>query len=76
LNAGCRVTSIQKFLGHKKLNTTIIYARVYAQTVTNDYYTAMNQVEKMLELIDELKIIHGYIDITVQSTLGIRKSAS
>ena len=27
LNAGCRITSIQSFLGHKKLNTTMIYAR-------------------------------------------------
>jgi integrase/recombinase XerD len=24
LNAGCRITSIQAFLGHKKLNTTLI----------------------------------------------------
>jgi len=28
LNAGCRVTSIQKFLGHKRLNSTMIYARL------------------------------------------------
>ena len=27
LNAGCPVTSIQKLLGHKKLNTTMIYPR-------------------------------------------------
>ncbi len=25
LNAGCRITSIQKFLGHKKLSTAMIY---------------------------------------------------
>ena len=54
LNAGCRVTSIQKFLGHKKSNTTMIYARVYDQTVADDYYTAMDQVEKRLELDSNL----------------------
>jgi len=51
LNAGCRVTSIQKFLGHKELNTTMIYARVHDQTVTDDYYAAMDQVEKRLNLL-------------------------
>jgi site-specific recombinase XerD len=51
LNAGCRVTSIQKFLGHKELSTTMIYARVHDQTVADDYYAAMSQVEKRLELL-------------------------
>ena len=51
LNAGCRITSIQKFLGHKRLNTTLTYARAHDQTVADDYYTAMSSVEKRLELI-------------------------
>ena len=51
LNAGCRITSIRKFLGHKKLSTTIIYARLYDQTIADDYYAAMGQVEKRLELL-------------------------
>ena len=50
LNAGCRVTSIQKFLGHKRLNSTMIYARVHDQTVADDYYAAMKRVEQRLEL--------------------------
>ena len=29
LNSGCKVTSIQMLLGHKRLNTTMIYARVH-----------------------------------------------
>lgn len=29
LNAGCRVTSIQRFLGHKKLSSTMIYAKAH-----------------------------------------------
>lgn len=50
LNAGCRVTSIQAFLGHKKLNTTLIYARAYDQTVAEDYFAAMSRVEQRMEI--------------------------
>jgi hypothetical protein len=50
LNAGCRVTSIQKLLGHRRLNSTMVYARVHDRTVAEDYYTAMAQVEQNLEL--------------------------
>ena len=51
LNAGCRINSIQKFLGHKELSTTMVYARVHDQTVADDYYTAMQQIEKRLDLL-------------------------
>ncbi len=50
LNAGCRVTSIQKFLGHKRLNSTMIYARVHDRTVAEDYYSAMARVEQRLDI--------------------------
>jgi len=53
LNAGCPVTSIQKLLGHKKLNTTMVYARAYDQTVEVDYYAAMERVEQRLALVEE-----------------------
>jgi len=49
LNAGCRVTSIQRLLGHKRLNSTMIYARVHDRTVAEDYYAAMAQIEKCLD---------------------------
>jgi integrase len=55
LNAGCRITSIQKFLGHKRLNTTLTYARAHDQTVCADYFTAMGSVEKRLELLGEVE---------------------
>ena len=45
LNAGCPITSIQAILGHKKLETTLIYARVHDQTVENDFFRAMNHLE-------------------------------
>lgn len=52
LNAGCRVTSIQRFLGHRDLASTLIYARVHDQTVADDYFTAMQRVEERLQIGD------------------------
>ncbi len=49
VNAGCRITSIQKFLGHTRLNSTLTYARVHDETVAKDYYTAMQWVEKRMK---------------------------
>jgi len=53
LNAGCRVTSIQRFLGHKELSSTMIYARAHDQTVAEDYFAAMEKVEKGLKINEE-----------------------
>jgi integrase/recombinase XerD len=50
LNAGCRVTSIQRLLGHKRLNSTMIYARVHDRTVAADYYAAMAEIEARLQI--------------------------
>jgi hypothetical protein len=50
LNAVCRVTTIQKLLGHQRLNSTMIYARVHDRTVAKDYYAAMADIEKQLDL--------------------------
>jgi len=51
LNAGCRITSIQRFLGHKELSSTMIYARAHDQTVAEDYFAAMERVEQRLEIV-------------------------
>jgi hypothetical protein len=48
-DAGMPVTSIQKLLGHKRLNTTMIYARAHDHTVAEDYYIAMAKIEKCLD---------------------------
>ena len=45
LNVGCRVTSIQKLLGHTNLNTTMTYARAFDQTVMVDYFSAIDAIE-------------------------------
>jgi site-specific recombinase XerD len=45
LNVGCKVTSIQKLLGHTNLNTTMTHARAFDQTVMLDYFRAIDTVE-------------------------------
>lgn len=46
LNAGCQITSISALMGHKRLQTTMTYARVHNHTVAGDYYKAMAVIEK------------------------------
>jgi hypothetical protein len=46
-------THVQKFLGHKRLATTLTYTRAHDQTVAEDYYTDTNRIEKRLELVEQ-----------------------
>jgi hypothetical protein len=50
LSTDSRVTTTQKLLGHQRLNSTMIYARVHDRTVAEDYYAAMEQVEKRMDM--------------------------
>jgi len=52
LNAGAPVTSVKTLLGHKHIDTTLGYARLYDGTLAADYYRAMNEVERQLELVE------------------------
>jgi site-specific recombinase XerD len=45
INQGMPITSLQKFLGHQDINKTLIYARVYDETVRAQFAAAMAQVE-------------------------------
>jgi hypothetical protein len=52
LNAGMDVVSLQRLLGHEKLDTTMIYAHVHDTTMTRDFeqaikHLAMSQREMM-----------------------------
>lgn len=42
--------TVQSILGHKHIDTTLGYARLYDGTVAADYYQAMNTVERQLLL--------------------------
>jgi integrase len=45
VNQGMPITSLQKFLGHQDLDTTLIYARVFDETVRQQFAAAMAQIE-------------------------------
>jgi site-specific recombinase XerD len=46
LNAGASVLTVQALLGHKHVDTTLRYARVYDSTVAADYGRAMGRIEE------------------------------
>ena len=52
LNAGAPILTVQNILGHKHIDTTLGYARLYDGTVAADYYRAMAEVERRLQLVE------------------------
>ncbi|NOH04085.1 MAG: site-specific integrase [Chloroflexi bacterium] len=71
LNAGCRVTSIQRFLGHKELSSTMVCAKAHDQSVAEDYFAAMERVEQRLEIVP--KVEEDMEDVKVRVTQIIEK---
>jgi hypothetical protein len=53
LNSGAPVLAVQTILGHKQVDITLGYARLYDGTVAADYYSAMNHVERQLALPED-----------------------
>ena len=45
VNQGMPIVSLQKFLGHQNINNTLIYARVYDETVRQQFAAAMVHIE-------------------------------
>ena len=71
LNAGCKVTTIQALLGHRRLNSTMIYAKAHDETVATDYFTAMATIEaKLLNILPNAKTEETSTEI---NTLDINK---
>lgn len=54
LNAGIPITSLQHLLGHERLDTTLVYARVHNDTVRRDYERAYACLTPALSLAEEL----------------------
>jgi integrase/recombinase XerD len=53
LNSGAPVLTVQVILGHKWVDTTLGYARLYDGTVAADYYGAMAGIEQRLALPED-----------------------
>jgi site-specific recombinase XerD len=53
LNSGAPVLTVQAILGHKWVDTTLGYARLYDGTVAADYYAAMALIERRLVLPED-----------------------
>ena len=45
--------TVQTILGHKWVDTTLVYARLYDGTVAADYYNAMAEIERRLDLPED-----------------------
>ncbi len=45
INQDMPLVSLQKFLGHQDINTTLIYARVHDETVRQQFMAAMTHIE-------------------------------
>lgn len=45
VNQGMPIISLQKFLGHQDINKTLIYARVYDETVRQQFAAAMAHID-------------------------------
>jgi len=45
LNAGAPLLTVKEVLGHERLETTLVYTRLYEPTVASHYYLAMAQIE-------------------------------
>jgi len=56
------VPSIQRFLGHKRLNTTMVYAKIHDHKVAEDFYVGMKQIEKRMSLAEMGDVVKVPID--------------
>jgi site-specific recombinase XerD len=45
INQGMSITALQKFLGHRNLNTTQLYARIHDETLRQQFLSAMTRLE-------------------------------
>jgi hypothetical protein len=60
---------IQKLLGHKELSSTTVYAWMHDQTVADYHYTAMERVEKRMELLGAPEEVSAPIEASERQQL-------
>ncbi len=70
LNAGAPILTVKLLLGHKRIETTLGYARLYDGTVAADYFRAMALVERQIALPEDQAALppsHGELIALVDS---------
>jgi hypothetical protein len=70
LNAGAPILTVKMLLGHKYVDTTLGYARLYDGTVASDYFQAIALIEKRMDLPEDQAApppIHGELIALVDS---------
>ena len=60
---------MQTILGHKYVDTTLRYARLYDSTVAADYYRAMGQIEGAQDQPIDGKELLALLDVLQSGTL-------
>jgi site-specific recombinase XerD len=63
LNAGAPVVTVQSILGHKRIDTTLRYARLYDGTISADYYEAMAKIEARMALELQPELVTANLDV-------------
>jgi integrase/recombinase XerC len=71
LNEGMPITSLQRLLGHEKLNTTLLYARVHDETVRCDFERAQARLAPAVPLADEFFNASTDVAEPQPTTLGV-----
>jgi site-specific recombinase XerD len=57
INEGMPIVSLQKFLGHRDINDTLVYAKVHNETVRQQFNVAMKQIEAIATTVSEPVIL-------------------
>jgi integrase len=47
INRGLSIQSLRKLMGHRSINTTLIYAQLYDETLHAQFRDAMSQLESI-----------------------------
>jgi hypothetical protein len=50
LNAGAPILTVQAILGHKRIDTTLRYARLYDATVSSNYHRATEEIQGRMDV--------------------------
>jgi len=70
INQGMPIVSLQKFLGHRDINDTLIYAKVHNTTVRRQFALTMKQIEAIAKPAPESAILEE-VDINSVPLLNI-----